>query len=107
MPRGLVFRPGVTDDTGLAQARERFLTAESVEPGRVRDTIMASWRRCREWHVAADRLELSYVRGPRPDTPLTPHPPPGLQNPHQNLQGQPITGIPTHAHCVAPVRRAG
>ena len=26
----------------LAQARERFLTAEPVEPGQVRDTILAS-----------------------------------------------------------------
>src|SRR5439155_24820387 len=101
MPRGLVFRPGVTDDTGLAQARERFLTAESVEPGRVRDTIMASWRRCREWHVAADRIDLSYVRDPGLDTPLTRNALPVLQNLHENLEGQPISVILTDAHGVA------
>src|SRR2546430_11552362 len=85
MPRGPVFRPGVTDDAGLAQARERFLTAESVEPGQVRDTILASWRRCREWHVAADRIDLSYFRDPPPDTPLTPQALPGLQNLPQTI----------------------
>jgi transcriptional regulator of acetoin/glycerol metabolism len=101
MPRGLVFRPGVTDDTGLAQARERFLTAESVEPGRVRDTILASWRRCREWHVAADRIDLSYVGDPGLDTPLTRNALPVLQNLHENLEGQPISVILTDAHGVA------
>src|SRR6266516_1529121 len=101
MPRGPVFRPGVTDDTGLAQARERFLTAESVEPGRVRDTIMASWRRCREWHVAADRIDLSYVRDPDLDTPLTRNALPVLQNLYENLEGQPISVILTDAHGVA------
>ena len=35
------------DDKGLARARERFLTAESVEPDHVRDTILASWWRSR------------------------------------------------------------
>src|SRR2546430_859298 len=101
MPRGPVFRPGVTDDTGLAQARERFLTAESVEPGRVRDTILASWRRCRQWHVAADRIDLCYVRDPDLDTPLTRNALPVLQNLHENLEGQPISVILTDAHGVA------
>src|SRR6266516_468584 len=101
MPRGPVFRPGVTDDAGLAQARERFLTAESVEPGQVRDTILASWRRCREWHVAADRIDLSYVRDPDLDTPLTRNALPVLQNLHENLEGQPISVILTDAHGVA------
>src|SRR2546429_1266414 len=101
MPRGPVFRPGVTDDTGLAQARERFLTAESVEPGRVRDTILASWRRSRDWHVAADRIDLSYVRDPDLDTPLTRNALPVLQNLHENLEGEPISVILTDAHGVA------
>src|SRR6266576_1346024 len=106
MPRGPVFRPGVTDDTGLAQARERFLTAESVEPGQVRDTILASWRRCREWHVAADRIDLSYVRDPGLDTPLTRNALPVLQNLHENLEGQPISVILTDAAGVVLTRLA-
>ena len=48
MSRGTRLRPEVTDDSRLAQARERFLTAEPIEPGQVRDTILASWRRSRE-----------------------------------------------------------
>jgi len=35
------------EDSPLAKARERFLTAESVEPYHVRDTILASWWRSR------------------------------------------------------------
>ncbi|MGH3550218.1 MAG: sigma-54-dependent Fis family transcriptional regulator [Pseudonocardiaceae bacterium] len=46
----------------LARARELFLTSEPVEPGAVRDSILASWRRSREWHVAADHLELPFNR---------------------------------------------
>ena len=94
-------RPDVTDDTRLAQARERFLTAEPIEPGQVRDLILASWRRSREWHVAADHIDLSYVRDPDLDTPLTRTALPVLQNLHENLEGQPISVILTDAHGVA------
>src|ERR1700722_16794017 len=52
------------DDRRLAQARERFLTGEPIEPGQVRETILASWRRSLQWRVAADRIDLSYVRDP-------------------------------------------
>jgi hypothetical protein len=57
MSCGARLRPEVAGDSRQARARERFLTEEPVEPGRVRDTILASWRRSREWHVAADRID--------------------------------------------------
>ena len=61
-----------TPDRGrLAETRERFLVREPVEPNQVRDPILASWWRSREWNVPADRIELSYVRDPDLDTPLT------------------------------------
>jgi GAF domain-containing protein len=101
MSRGVSLWPGVTDDTRLARARERFLTAEPIEPGQVRDTILASWRRSREWHVAADRIDLSYVRDPGLDTPLTRTALPVLQNLRDNLEGEPISVILTDAHGVA------
>jgi transcriptional regulator of acetoin/glycerol metabolism len=101
MPRGAGVAPGLTDDTRLARARERFLTAEPVEPGQVRDMILASWRRSREWQVAADRIDLSYVRDPDLDTPLTRNALPVLRNLHENLAGQPISFILTDAHGVA------
>jgi transcriptional regulator of acetoin/glycerol metabolism len=44
----------------LAQARELFLTSEPVTPGVVRDSILASWTRSRDCHVAADHLELPF-----------------------------------------------
>ena len=72
----------------VARARERFLTAEPIEPGQVRDTILASWRRSREWHVAADRIDLSYVRDPDLDTPLTRAALPVLQSLRESLQGE-------------------
>ena len=94
-------RPEVTGASRLARARERFLTGEPAEPGQVRDTILASWRRSREWHVAADRIDLSYVRDPDLDTPLTRTALPVLQNLRENLQGELVSVILTDAHGVA------
>ena len=101
MSRGARVRPEVTGDSRLARARERFLTAEPIEPGQVRDTILASWRRSREWHVAADRVDLSYIRDPDPDTPLTRTALPVRQKLRENLQGEPVSVILTDAHGVA------
>ena len=56
MSRGARVRPDVTDDNALAQARQRFLTAEPVEADQVRGTILASWWRSRRSNVAADRI---------------------------------------------------
>jgi transcriptional regulator of acetoin/glycerol metabolism len=94
-------QPEVTDDSRLAQARERFLAAEPIEPGQVRDAILASWRRSREWHVAADRIDLSYVGDPDLDTPLARNAMPVLELLRENLQDQPISVILTDAHGVA------
>jgi sigma-54 dependent transcriptional regulator, acetoin dehydrogenase operon transcriptional activator AcoR len=101
MPRGARARPGVTGDSGLARARERFLTAEPVGPGQVRDTILASWRRSRQWHVAADRVDLCYVRDPDLDTPLTRAALPVLQDLRDSLAGEPVSVILTDPHGVA------
>ena len=94
-------RPEVRGDSRLARARERFLAAEPIEPGQVRETILASWRRSRQWHVAADRVDLSYAGDPDLDTPLTRTALPVLQNLRDNLQGKPISVILTDAHGVA------
>jgi hypothetical protein len=64
MSRGAVVAPEVTDGTGLARARQRFLAAQPVEPGQVRDTILASWQRSRRWNVAAGHIDPCYVRDP-------------------------------------------
>src|SRR5579864_2282892 len=93
-----IFWPDGPDDTRLAEARERFLTAESIKPGQVRDAILASWWRSREWHVAADRIDLSYVRDPDLDTPLTRSALPVLADLRESLEGQPVSVILTDAH---------
>src|SRR5258708_4925154 len=85
-----------TPDRGpLAQPRERFLPREPVEPHQVRDPILASWWRSRDWNVPADRIELSYVRDPDMDTPLTRSAMPVLRHLRENVEGQPISVILT------------
>jgi transcriptional regulator of acetoin/glycerol metabolism len=100
MSGGAIAWPAVTDDTRLAEARERFLTGELVGPGQVRDTVLASWWRSREWNVAADHIDLPFVRDPDLDTPLTRNALPVLRNLRENLQGQPISVMLTDARGV-------
>jgi sigma-54 dependent transcriptional regulator, acetoin dehydrogenase operon transcriptional activator AcoR len=97
-------RPALTDGEGLAQTRERFLTAEAVAPGLVRDTILASWWRSRRWNVAADRIDLAYTGDPDLDTPLTRSALPVLRNLREHLEGQPISVILTDAAGVVLTR---
>jgi sigma-54 dependent transcriptional regulator, acetoin dehydrogenase operon transcriptional activator AcoR len=92
-----VHLPAPVDGDRLAETRERFLTAESVKPNEVRGPILASWWRSRQWHVAADRVALPYVRDPNLDTPLTRNALPVLRNLRQHLEGQPISVILTDA----------
>ena len=92
-----VHLPALADSKGLAETRERFLTAESVRPSEVREPILASWWRSRQWKVAADRVALPYVRDPNLDTPLTRNAMPVLRNLRQHLEGQPISVILTDA----------
>ena len=104
MSRGALFRPG-GDDTRLAAARERFLTAEPFEPEQVREPILASWWRSRRWNVAADHIDLSYVGDPDIDTPLTRSASAVLRSLRDNLEGQPISVILTDARGVVLSRQ--
>ncbi len=96
----------LTGGDRLAKTRERFLTAEPIEPDQVRDTILASWWRSRRWNVAADHIDLSYVRDPDLDTPLTRSALPVLKNLREHLDGQPISVILTDAAGVVLTRLA-
>jgi transcriptional regulator of acetoin/glycerol metabolism len=98
--------PSAPINDRLAKTRERFLTAESVEPSEVRDTILASWWRSRQWNVAADRIDLSYVRDPDLDTPLTRSALPVLRHLREHLEGQPISIILTDPSGVVLTRLA-
>ncbi len=55
----------------VAASRERFLTDESPEPRTVRDTILASWRRSHDLHVAADKIEMPFEPDAHLDTRLS------------------------------------
>jgi sigma-54 dependent transcriptional regulator, acetoin dehydrogenase operon transcriptional activator AcoR len=98
MPETASLWPAVIGRDRVADARERFLTGEPAEPGRlhgVRDTIRASWSRSRDWSVPADRIDLSYSGEPDLDTPLTRSALPVLRQLRENLEGQPISIILT------------
>jgi transcriptional regulator of acetoin/glycerol metabolism len=99
-----VHLPALTDSKGLAETRERFLTAESVRPDEVREPILASWWRSREFRVAADRVALPYVRDPDLDSPLVRNAMPVLRNLREHLEGQPISVILTDAAGVVLTR---
>ena len=88
----------------LARTRENFLTRDAVEPQQVRGPILASWSRSREWNVPADHIELSYVRDPDLDTPLTRSALPVLRHLRDHLDGQPISVILTDATGVVLTR---
>ena len=81
----------------LAEARERFLAAETVDPNAVRKPILASWWRSRQWHVAADHIELDYLRDPDLESNLARTADPVLRHLHEQLDGQPISIILTDA----------
>jgi transcriptional regulator of acetoin/glycerol metabolism len=82
----------------LAEARERFLSAEPVDSSVVRKPILASWWRSRQWNVAADHIDLDYLRDPDPECSLARTADPVLRNLHEQLDGQPISIILTDAN---------
>src|SRR5208282_2214838 len=86
----------VTKDR-LAEARDRFLAAEPVDQAAVRKPILASWWRSRQWNVAADHIDLSYLRDPDLETTLARTADPVLRHLLEQLDGQPISIILTDA----------
>jgi len=88
----------------LAEARERFLAAEPVDQNAVRKPILASWWRSRQWHVAADHIELDYLRDPDLEGTLARTADPVLRHLHEQLDGQPISIILTDAAGVVLTR---
>ena len=96
--------PTPTDGDGVAVNRERFLTAESTDPAEVRGAILASWSRSREMKVAADRIELPYIRDPEVDTPLTRSAEPVLRTLRDQLEGQQVSIVLTDSSGLVLVR---
>jgi sigma-54 dependent transcriptional regulator, acetoin dehydrogenase operon transcriptional activator AcoR len=91
----------------LAEARDNFLAAEPVDRGVVREPILASWWRSREWHVAANHLDVSYLGAPDLGTNLARAAEPVLRHLHEQLDGQPISIILTDANGLVLRRLTG
>src|SRR6201996_8628022 len=81
----------------LAEARDRFLAAEPVDSSAVRKPILASWWRSRQFHVAADHIDLDYLRDPDLESNRARTADPVLRQLHEQLDGQPISIILTDA----------
>ena len=88
----------------LAEARDQFLAAEPVDQTVVRKPILASWWRSRQWHVAADHIDLSYLHDPDLEGTLARSADPVLRHLHEQLDGQPISIILTDADGVVLTR---
>jgi sigma-54 dependent transcriptional regulator, acetoin dehydrogenase operon transcriptional activator AcoR len=99
--------PPHTSRDRLADARVRFLQAEPVDSGVVRKPILASWWRSREWHVAADRVDLDYLHEPDLETTLARTAEPLLHKLHEELSGQPISIILCDANGLVLSRLTG
>ena len=91
----------------LAEARDRFLAAEPVNRAAVREPILASWSRSREWKVAADRIDLSYAGPPDLESALARAAEPVLRHLHEQLEGQPISIVLTDANGLVLLRFTG
>lgn len=95
------------DDEGLASTRVRFLTSEDVEPGQVREAILASWWRSREFQVPPDHIDLPYTAEQDLDTPLIRGAGPVLDRLGDQLSGQPISLILTGPDGVVLTQHTG
>ena len=91
----------------LARSRVRFLTAETVPADTVRPTILASWRRSREFQVEADRIDPHYLGDQNLDIPLMRGAEPVLDKLGEQFEGQPISLILTDASGVVLTQRTG
>src|SRR6202034_237673 len=91
----------------LAAARDRFLASQPVDRAVVREPILASWWRSKEWKVEADRLRLAYLREPDLESTLARAAEPVLRHLHDQLDGQPISVVLTDAAGLVLLRYTG
>ncbi|WP_310528110.1 helix-turn-helix domain-containing protein [Nocardioides sp.] len=91
----------------MATSREQFLTRETPAPQGVRGPILASWRRSHEWHVAADRIEMSYEPDVHLDTRLSRSALPVLKTLREQLDGQSVSVILTDPTGLVLTRMTG
>ena len=90
----------------LVRARTSFLVDDRVEDGVVRDTILASWNRSREWNIDVDGAALSAF-DTESDSLLVRAARPVLDSVADELAGEPVSVILTDADGVVLERRTG
>jgi transcriptional regulator of acetoin/glycerol metabolism len=81
--------------SGVAQARERFLSRDGEPDAQVRRMIVASWIRSRENKVDLDRIDVPYVRDPDLEAPLCRSAAPILDTLGDQLQGESVSIVLT------------
>ncbi|MGI5127155.1 sigma-54-dependent Fis family transcriptional regulator [Pseudonocardia sp. CA-107938] len=91
----------------LVRARTSFLVDDVVPAGVVRDTILASWARSREWEIPVDNVELRDDWDLEPDSPLTRAATAILGDISDELATEPVSVILTDADGVVLDRRTG
>ncbi len=90
-----------------ATDRVRFLTREPVEPGRVREPILASWTRSRELAVDADRIHPTLTGDVDTDSLLARTAAPVLRSLREQLDGQPMSILLTDPAGLVLTRQSG
>ncbi|MGH3568441.1 MAG: sigma-54-dependent Fis family transcriptional regulator [Pseudonocardia sp.] len=105
-PGGSVRLPGVGPER-LARARTSFLVDDPVEPGVVREPILASWTRSRHWDVDADHLDLPYETDSDRDSLLLRTARPIIAEIADQFATEPISVILTDHDGVVLERRTG
>jgi len=90
----------------LVRARSSFLVDDRVDDGSVRDIILASWTRSREWNIDVDGAELSAF-DTESDSLLVRAARPVLDSVTDELAGEPVSVILTDAEGVVLERRTG
>src|SRR5688500_4432380 len=91
----------------VARARTCFLVDDPVEPGIVREPILASWTRSRQFHVAADHLELPYETDPERDSLLRRAAGPVIDDITDQFATEPMSVILTDEDGRSEERRVG
>lgn len=91
----------------LAHARECFLSSDKVAPGAVRESILASWIRSRDFHVSSDPFDLPYAPSPERAATLTHSAKQIINEVSAQFSNEPVSLILTDADGVVLDRRTG
>ncbi len=91
-------------DSRIARSRSRYLEGH-LGPFPVRPMVLASWERSTGHHLRADRIEVPYLAGYEPDTPLGRAAVPVLDALHDQLSNEPVSTMLTDKNGVILARR--